>query len=55
MDFLLAGATAVQVGTANFVSPTAAVRIAAELPGLLAEAGAASVEEYRGSLRMEGA
>jgi dihydroorotate dehydrogenase (NAD+) catalytic subunit len=54
MEFLLAGATAVQVGTANFLSPTAAVRIAAELPGLLAEAGATSVEEFRGSLRTEG-
>ena len=52
MEFLLAGASAVQVGTASFVSPTAAARVVAELPGLLAEAGAKSVAEYRGSLRV---
>ncbi len=51
MEFLLMGASAVQVGTANFVSPTAAARVAADLPGLLAAAGACSVDEYRGTLR----
>jgi dihydroorotate dehydrogenase (NAD+) catalytic subunit len=51
MEFLCAGATAVQVGTASFVTPSAAARVAERLPGLLAEAGAGSVREYVGTLR----
>lgn len=39
VDFLVAGADAVQVGTATFVDPSTAVRIAAELPARLASAG----------------
>lgn len=50
MEFLLVGAKAVQIGTANFISPTAASRVVLELPALLAEAGASSVEEYVGTL-----
>jgi dihydroorotate dehydrogenase (NAD+) catalytic subunit len=51
MEFLLAGASAVQVGTANFYDPTASQRIVAELPTALAELGAANVREVVGSLR----
>src|SRR5438067_296718 len=40
MEFLVAGASAVQVGTANFYDPTGAQRIADRLPGALAELGA---------------
>lgn len=50
MDFLVAGATAVQVGTANFYDPTASVRIADALPAKLAELGATSVREIVGTL-----
>ncbi len=50
MEFLLVGATAVQVGTANFVNPTAAADVVRDLPALLGEAGAASVAEYSGSM-----
>ena len=50
MEFLVAGATAVQVGTANFYDPTASVRIVDELPAKLAELGAASVREVVGTL-----
>ena len=32
MEFLVAGACAVQIGTANFYDPTASMRIAAALP-----------------------
>lgn len=53
MEFLLVGATAVQVGTANFVNPTAAADVVRDLPGLLAEAGAESVMDYVGSLRID--
>jgi dihydroorotate dehydrogenase (NAD+) catalytic subunit len=51
MEFLVAGATAVQVGTTNFYDPTASVRIADELPGRLAELGAGSVREIVGTLQ----
>ena len=53
MEFLLVGATAVQVGTASFVNPTAAADVVRDLPGLLVEAGAKSVTEYVGSLRID--
>ena len=33
MEFLVAGASAVQIGTANFYDPTASVRIVDALPG----------------------
>src|SRR5438876_426509 len=40
MEFLVAGASAVQVGTATFYDPTAAGRLVDDLPRLLREAGA---------------
>ena len=54
MEFLVAGATAVQVGTANFYDPTASVRIADALPAALAELGADSVREVVGTLQPPG-
>ena len=50
MEFLLAGATAVQLGTVNFYDPTAAARIVAQLPQAMAELGAQSVAEIVGTL-----
>ena len=50
MEFLLAGATAVQLGTVNFYDPTASVRVAKGLPEALAQLGAASVREVVGTL-----
>lgn len=50
MEFLVAGASAVQVGTANFYDPTASVRIVDALPKALAEAGAGSVSDVVGTL-----
>ncbi len=52
MEFLVAGASAVQIGTANFYDPTASVRIAEQLPGALNELGAASVKDAVGTLSM---
>ena len=40
MEFLVAGASAVQIGTANFYDPTASMRIVDALPGALAALGA---------------
>ncbi len=53
MEFLVAGASAVQLGTVNFYDPTASARIAGLLPEALAELGAGSVREISGTLRQE--
>ncbi len=50
MEFILAGATAVQVGTANFVNPRAAVDVAEGLESWLRERYVASVRELVGAL-----
>lgn len=51
MEFLAAGATAIQIGTANYYDPTLATRLVAELPAALAEANVASVREFVGSVQ----
>lgn len=51
MEFLVAGASAVQIGTANYYDPQATMKILDALPQALAELGAASVEEIVGSVR----
>jgi dihydroorotate dehydrogenase (NAD+) catalytic subunit len=51
MEFLVAGASAVQLGTVNFYDPTASVGIVAELPDALQQLGANSVRDVVGSLR----
>jgi dihydroorotate dehydrogenase (NAD+) catalytic subunit len=50
MEFLVAGASAVQLGTANFYDPTVAERVVGQLPRALEEIGAASVQEFVGTL-----
>jgi len=50
MEFVMAGATAVQLGTVNFYNPTASTTILDELPQALADLGAASVSELVGTL-----
>ena len=51
LEFLVAGASAVQVGTATFADPGAAGRLVEDLPDLIAEAGVDSVRELIGTLR----
>jgi dihydroorotate dehydrogenase (NAD+) catalytic subunit len=51
LEFLLAGATAVQVGTANFIRPDAAVAVARGIEAHLAAHGIGSVREIVGSLQ----
>ncbi len=51
MEFLVAGATAVQLGTVNFYNPTASMTVLDALPGALAELGASSVKEIVGTLK----
>jgi len=50
MEFLVAGASAVQVGTANFFDPTVSVRLVEELPAALHTLGARSVKEIVGTV-----
>ena len=50
MEFLVAGATAIQVGTANFYNPSAPIQIIDALPAALAELGAKSVAEVVGTV-----
>jgi dihydroorotate dehydrogenase (NAD+) catalytic subunit len=49
MEFLVAGASAVQLGTVNFYDPTAAMRVVDGLPAALAQLGAGSVREVVGA------
>jgi dihydroorotate dehydrogenase (NAD+) catalytic subunit len=50
MEFLVTGATAVQIGTANFYNPKISTEILAALPAALAELGATSVADVVGTL-----
>jgi dihydroorotate dehydrogenase (NAD+) catalytic subunit len=50
MEFLLAGATAVQIGTANFYNPRTSIEILDALPGALAELGAGRLADVVGTL-----
>jgi dihydroorotate dehydrogenase (NAD+) catalytic subunit len=50
MEFLVAGATAVQLGTVNFYDPTASARIVGQLPEALAHIGASSVRDVIGTV-----
>jgi dihydroorotate dehydrogenase (NAD+) catalytic subunit len=50
MEFLAAGASAVQLGTVNFYDPLAAPRIVGELPAALAALGVARVVDAVGTV-----
>jgi dihydroorotate dehydrogenase (NAD+) catalytic subunit len=50
MEFFVAGATAVQVGTANYYDPTVTMKLVDALPAALVEAGVSRVREVVGSL-----
>jgi len=51
MEFLVAGATAVQIGTANYYDPTVTTKLANALPAALQEAGVKQVSDLTGTLR----
>ncbi len=52
IEFLIAGASAVAVGTANFTDPATALRVIEGIRGYLAENGIPSVRDLVGSLRL---
>lgn len=51
LEFILVGAHAVQIGTANFISPDRAFEIVKELPAVCRQLGVTSLDELRGSLK----
>jgi len=53
LEFIAAGATAVQVGTATFVEPEASTRVLAEMRAWLAANGIARVTDLIGAFRAE--
>jgi dihydroorotate dehydrogenase (NAD+) catalytic subunit len=52
MEFLVAGASAVQLGTVNFYNPAATMQILDALPAALAEIGVARLSEFVGTLQL---
>ena len=52
MEFLVAGASAVQIGTANFYNPQGAMLLAEQLTGALAQGRVESVQEIVGTLQV---
>lgn len=51
MEFMVAGASAVQIGTANYYDPTVSQRLAETLPVALAEAGVSRVSQLVNTLQ----
>jgi len=52
IEFMLVGASAIQIGTANFVNPNVALEIIAGLKSYCAENGLASIEEIIGAIEV---
>jgi dihydroorotate dehydrogenase (NAD+) catalytic subunit len=52
LEFMLAGATAVQIGTANFISPGIAEKIVKDMEFYLVENGIRDVKELTGALEV---
>ena len=53
LEFILAGAHAVQVGTASFMRPDCAFDLVQQLPAACQRLGITSLEELRGSLQVD--
>ena len=51
MEFLVAGASAIQIGTANYYDPLVSLKLIRELPNALAAIGATSVRDIVGTLK----
>lgn len=51
MEFLVAGASAVQIGTANYYDPTVSMKLLDQLPAAIGELGAIRVTDVVGTLR----
>jgi dihydroorotate dehydrogenase (NAD+) catalytic subunit len=53
IEFLLAGATAIQIGTYNFIDPTISVKIVDGINEYLDRHGVGDVKEIVGELRVK--
>ncbi|MDR2573220.1 MAG: dihydroorotate dehydrogenase [Desulfovibrio sp.] len=53
LEFILAGAYAIQVGTGSFMRPDCAFALAAKLPAVCAEYGVESLDDLRATLTMD--
>lgn len=53
MEFLIAGASAVQIGTANFYDPTASMKILDQLPAAMAQLNTDTVQGLIGSMNTD--
>lgn len=51
LEFIMVGAWAVQIGTANFAHPNKIFRLAGELADLMEKLGIESLESFRGSIQ----
>jgi dihydroorotate dehydrogenase (NAD+) catalytic subunit len=51
MEFIVAGASAIQIGTANYYDPTVSTKVIDALPTALAEAGVARITDLVGTLK----
>jgi dihydroorotate dehydrogenase (NAD+) catalytic subunit len=54
LDYVVCGAAAVQIGTANFFDPTVAARLIDELPAACQSAGADSITDLIGAIHTRG-
>jgi dihydroorotate dehydrogenase (NAD+) catalytic subunit len=52
VEFLLAGATAIEIGTANFIDPTVTVKVVEGINDYLDRHGFKSVNEIIGALEL---
>lgn len=52
LEFLLVGARAVEIGTANFLNPKASFDLVQDLPRLMEELGITNLDEFCGSLQV---
>jgi dihydroorotate dehydrogenase (NAD+) catalytic subunit len=54
LEFMISGATGVAIGTANFIDPTACVRVIEGLEDYCAEQGISDIHQLIGSLKIPG-
>jgi len=52
IEFFLAGASAIEIGTANFIDPTTALKVADGIKDYLERHGYSSVSEIVGALKV---
>jgi dihydroorotate dehydrogenase (NAD+) catalytic subunit len=54
MEFFVAGASAIQIGTANYYDPLVSIRLIEALPSAIRTLGASGMSEVIGTLKSPG-